>query len=130
MATTDAHIARVLEIGKFGEIGKNIFTGYDVPTKPDAMLIVVDSGTFLPDNPSLNYSHPSIQITVRGNKGHRQDAGDKAIAINMYLQYWHGVVNDVRFVYINNSYGPVSMPPDDHMRPIFVINFNMQQCPK
>lgn len=134
METTDVHVARVLanpEIDPtpFGEIGVDIFTGYDVPPKPDNMIIIVDTGSWQPDNPSLQYTNPSIQITVRGAKGTRQAVGEKAFKINDFLQNWWGVEGDIRFVYINNRSGPQTMPPDDRMRPIFVINFDIQQCP-
>lgn len=127
MESTSRIIALILQKGKFGVIGEDIFVGHDVPQSPDKMFIIRDYASFRPDDPNLMYSYPMVQLVLRNKRGTYQYSFSLSQDVNQYLQHWRGRIDDTRVVLINNFSGPVSIGVDDDMRPIISTNFSIMK---
>lgn len=125
----EQRLVDILYDGGFANEGYKIYSGYDVEPDFDKMILVITTGSYKKDSPSLSYSNPVVQVSVRGTEGNSVEPGHTASHISDYLQNWWGTKGDIRFVFINHLSGPITMLPDDRMRPISVINFSMQVCP-
>ena len=124
MSTITNEIATLLEREGFGVIGKSIFVSTDQPPKPDFIIQILNAGTSLPDYPSIDISHPAIQIKVRGGKGQHQFCEETIFEIKDYLKSLSGkVIYGSRYIYINHLSGPVDIGTDSTMRPSYSVNF-------
>ena len=121
----DIDFVGILENYGIGTIGWDIFAGLDQPTEPADAIFVVNTGTYQPDMPSLDYSYLSCQVAVRSEKGYRQASDARTAQV---LKVLHGLtdytINDSRYVYVFQSSGPVSILEEGTMRPKNIINFN------
>ena len=124
MSTFTKDIADILSDNGFGVIGDDIFTGEDVPPKPDNMIIVKNAGTLQPDFPSIDLSSPFVQIIVRAGKGGSQLSEETAYRIKTFMKRIAGYeINDSVYVYINHMSGPVDIGIDEIMRPSYSTNY-------
>ena len=125
MSLIDIDVAGILQNYGVGTIGVDIFAGLDQPSLPPDAIFVVNTGTYQPSSPNLDYSYPSCQITIRSEKGYRQACDDRTKEVYDVL---HGLtnysINENRYVQIFQSSGPISVLEDGTMRPKNLVNFN------
>ena len=106
----------------------NLFIGKE-PDQPDDTTTIFDTPGF-PDQLTFEkneiYEYPSIQIRVRSN--------DYLTGINLARDIkdslhgrGHETWNDTLYTVIRCVSGPALLDWDDHNRPRFVINFNIQR---
>lgn len=123
MSTLTFDIATILQDNGLGIIGESIFVGQDSPPKPDVQLNIRNTGTFLPDYPTIDLAYPTVQIIARGTKGGHQACEEKIYAVKDYMKtIANYTVNDSRFVFINQQSGPVDIGLDSVMRPMYSLN--------
>lgn len=125
MTLIDTDIALLLEQEGVGTVGSDIFAGIDQPSVPDNAIFVVATGTYQPQSPNLDYSYPTVQISVRSAKGMKQECDNLAdVVINKLHGLTNAIISGNRYVQIFQNSGPVSFLEDGTMRPKNIINFS------
>lgn len=95
----------------------------EMPTTPNKCVCIRDTGGF---NPEVNfeYDRPTVQITVRGDKGDYVAGYDLAKLIRDEL---HGTANETvgtaRYIGIWSQGDIIFAGYDDNHRPLFTLNF-------
>jgi hypothetical protein len=128
MSTLSFDIATILQDNGYGVIGSSIYLSDDVPPKPDHMVKIRLLGTSMPDSPNINLQTPLVRVTVRDGRGRYQECEAFTKGINNFLSSVADYsVNDSRFVYINNDFGPIELGIDPLMRPSFSVDFKCKR---
>lgn len=126
-------LARYLGTGPAGAL-----PGYveDMPPAPDAALCVYGLPGFAPNEPTIAYVTPEVQVIVRhpgDDTGQARPGWTLAEQVRRALhgtgrQVWAaGSVDELHVLWCNaNSSAPVSLGPDDDHRPRWSVSFQLE----
>jgi hypothetical protein len=124
MSFIDTDCANILESYGAGTVGVDIFAGLDQPDKPNSAILLVATGSYQANMPSLDYSFLTLQVTVRDSEGNKQGCDSTT---EIVIDILHGLVNHTqgtsRYVQIFQNSGPISILEDGTMRPKNIVNF-------
>lgn len=124
MRSTATDAAKLYQAAGLGSLGENTFVGRDLPEDPDNVVIFVDTGTYEPDSPNLNYTSTTFQVIIRSNHGGYQKCWETVAKIrNLFHGYSYITDDATRYVYILTMSGPTDIGYDDNIRPRVSINF-------
>jgi len=127
---TSYDMAKILENKGPWIIGKDLYTGIDIPTKPDKILFISDSGSNRPDiscfDPYGVYdiSVSSFQVIARGTAGGINDCYNRIIRVRNQLHRLPRIqIGNKLYFYTRHQWGPQELSLDELMRPYVSMNF-------